>query len=240
MLTNPEFSLIIPCFNEEIALNLLIPELCRLSSQLENLEVILVDNGSSDGTRRILENFVAQNLNALLVVVPSNKGYGNGILRGVEVANSEVVIWTHSDMQCKITDVKIAIELWSTIGGNDSLIIKGKRKDRGIVDRSIAFGMTAMNFLVNRVYIPDVNGQPNMLAKKTLLSLSNIPLDSTFELYVLTVLKRKSNASIHSFQVLFDERIGGIGANQKMLAKVKYMLKCVKQSTNIRGLIDVD
>jgi glycosyltransferase involved in cell wall biosynthesis len=237
MLTNPEFSLIIPCFNEEIALNLLIPELNELNSQVENLQVILVDNGSNDGTRKILEKFVAQNLNALLVVVPTNLGYGNGILKGIEVANSEVIIWTHSDMQCDLMDVKTAIELWSTLGDHDSLIIKGKRNNRSIMDRSIAIGMSSVNFLINRVYISDVNGQPNMLAKKTLLSLDKIPLDSTFELYILTLLNSKFKARIHNFQVLFDERIGGIGANQKMVAKVKYMLKCVKQSIAIRGLI---
>jgi glycosyltransferase involved in cell wall biosynthesis len=237
MLTNPKFSLIIPCFNEEIALNLLIPELYELNAQVENLEVILVDNGSSDGTRKIIENFVAQNLNALLVVVQHNMGYGNGILRGVEVANSEVIIWTHSDMQCNVKDVKTAIDLWCNFGDDDSLILKGKRKDRSIVDRSIAFGMSAVNFLINRVYISDVNGQPNMLAKKTLLSLDKIPLDSTFELYTLTVLKSKFKGRIYRFPVLFGERIGGIGANQKTLAKVKYMLKCVRQSITIRGLI---
>ena len=236
MLTNPEFSLIIPCFNEEIALNLFIPELHKLNSQVESLDVIRVETVSSEGTRRILENFVSQNLNASLVTIPSNLGYGNGILRGVEVANSEVVIWTHSDMQCNLADVKTAIELWSALGGHDSLIIKGNRKDRPILDRSIAFGMSALNFLINRVYISDVNGQPNMLAKKTLQSLDKIPLDSTFELYVLTTLNREFKVRIHGFPVLFDERIGGIGANQKALAKVKYVLMCVKQSMTIRGL----
>jgi len=238
MLTKPEFSLIIPCFNEEKALSLLIPDLRKLNSQVKNLEVVLVDNGSHDGTRKILENFVAQNINALLVVIPNNLGYGNGILRGVEAATSEVIIWTHSDMQCDIADVKTAIELWRTLGGDESLYIKGNRKDRSILDRGLALGMSVINYLINRVYISDLNGQPNMLAKKTLLSLDKIPSDSTFELYISTVLARKLKIRVHNFPVIFDKRVGGIGANQKLVAKLRYILKCVKQSMTIRGSIN--
>ena len=237
MSIKPEFSLIIPCFNEERALSLLIPGLRKLNSQVKNLEVVLVDNGSNDGTGKILESFIAQNLNASLVVIPNNLGYGNGILRGVEAATSEVIIWTHSDMQCDIADVKTAIELWRTLGGDESLYIKGKRIDRSRVDRSLALGMSAINFLINRVYISDLNGQPNMLAKKTLLSLEKIPSDSTFELYILTMLTRRLKIRVRNFPVTFDERVGGIGANQKIVAKYRYILKCVRQSMTIRGSI---
>ncbi len=46
-------SLIIPCFNEAENLALLC-ERCQQLSQINGLEVILVDNGSSDNTQKIL------------------------------------------------------------------------------------------------------------------------------------------------------------------------------------------
>lgn len=72
----PRFSIIIPCYNEE-------PNLPELISQLElliktnNVEFILVNNGSTDNTFGILTgNFIP---NIRVVNLDKNRGYGGGL-----------------------------------------------------------------------------------------------------------------------------------------------------------------
>jgi len=235
MLTELQFSLVVPCYNEETALIDFLPELQKLQSQYSNLEVILVNNVSVDGTRNLLEHFTSNHANVILVDIPTNLGYGNGIIEGIKVSNSNTIIWTHSDMQCDINDVRTALILWESLGGSESLFIKGKRSNRGALDQAITLGLSIINYFINKVFISDINGQPNMLAKKNIMSLQKIPSDATFELFVLTALLSSNRIRIHTFPVNFSSRIGGVGANEKVISKLKYMLGCVKQSISIRG-----
>ena len=235
MLTELKFSLVVPCYNEDKALIDFLPELQKLHSEYSNLEVILVNNGSVDGTRSLLENFTSNHANVVLLDIPTNLGYGNGIIEGVKVSKSNTIIWSHSDMQCDINDVKTAITLWESLGGHESLFIKGKRSNRRALDQAVTLGLSIINYFMNKVFIADINGQPNMLTKKNLLSLRKIPSDATFELYILTALLRRNKIRVHTFPVIFSSRIGGVGANEKIISKIKYISKCVKQSIALGG-----
>ena len=230
----PKYSLVLPCFNEEQALVLLEPVFSAVYEENYELEIILVDNGSFDGSRIVLQKLISKFATMQLVVIEKNLGYGNGLLEGVRRATAETIIWSHSDMQCDIRDVLKAIELWEFNGGGESLYVKGKRYNRSKLDRAITSTMSAVNYFVNRVYIPDINSQPNMLSKKTLLSLKNIPLDATFELFILTSLVKKFGMQVFTFPVVFHPRIGGVGANEKVASKISYACQSIRQVFDIR------
>ena len=53
-------SLVIPCYNEADNIPPLIERLTRMLSQRDNIEVILVDNGSTDRTAEVLQKILAQ------------------------------------------------------------------------------------------------------------------------------------------------------------------------------------
>jgi glycosyltransferase involved in cell wall biosynthesis len=238
-LIKPKYSLVLPCFNEEQALILLETTLSAVSAGNCELEIILVDNGSFDCSRKVLQELITKFPTMQLVVIDKNLGYGNGILEGVRKSASETIIWSHSDMQCDVRDVLKAIELWESNGGGESLYVKGKRNNRSKLDEVITSTMSAINYFVNRVYIPDINSQPNMLSKKTLLSLKNIPLDATFELFVLTSLVKKYDMQVVTFPVIFHPRIGGVGANEKLVSKISYAGQSIRKVFSIwRSLND--
>ena len=56
---NYNLSLIIPCYNEQDNLPLLFEKLLEIQYQCH--EIILVDNGSTDNTSEIIENFIKNN-----------------------------------------------------------------------------------------------------------------------------------------------------------------------------------
>ena len=101
-----DLSIVIPCFNEENNISEIVKQLELIIEQNKdlNIEFILINNGSKDGT---LEKLILLNKNNNFNVIDlkENLGYGGGILAGVNEAKSSIIAWTHGDLQCDLNDV---------------------------------------------------------------------------------------------------------------------------------------
>ena len=76
-------SLIIPCFNEERNIPFLLSK-CNDAFYQKEIEVVLVDNGSSDDTQTILTKLLPKYPFIKMVRIENNLGYGHGILTGLK------------------------------------------------------------------------------------------------------------------------------------------------------------
>ena len=154
-----KLSIIIPCYNEELSLNKLV-ENC-LSNINDNIEIILVDNGSTDSTFKSLINL---NLpyNIIPLRIEKNKGYGDGILQGLKHAKGEIVSWTHADLQTDVSDVIIGFNQFEENLINKRCMVKGIRKNRNIIDSFFTFSMGVYSSIVIGKWMYDINAQPKM------------------------------------------------------------------------------
>lgn len=87
-------SVIIPALNGEKTLTE-----CLRSVQAQsykNYEVIVVDNGSTDGTRKIIESLAEKDERIQCVFEP-HRGRGSARNRGIEAANGEIIAMTDAD-----------------------------------------------------------------------------------------------------------------------------------------------
>ena len=77
-------SLVIPCYNEEGNIPLIFARLRSVLGARKDIEVLLVNNGSTDRSADILTAEIQRTNDARLrsVNVPVNQGYGFGILQG--------------------------------------------------------------------------------------------------------------------------------------------------------------
>ena len=91
-------SVVIHCFNEKDNLQELVDRCKELGSN-DDVEIILVDNGSTDGSGEVIKSLIVDDPNFKLVSVPVNKGYGFGILSGLRHCSGQVLSWTHADLQ---------------------------------------------------------------------------------------------------------------------------------------------
>lgn len=88
----PLVSCVIPAFNEEERINRVIQP-CLDSGLLE--EVIVVNDGSKDGTKQILENFKGK---IKIVNLPHNRGKGFAVVKGVKEAKGEIILLLDADL----------------------------------------------------------------------------------------------------------------------------------------------
>ena len=107
-------SLIIPCFNEQENLKKLLKKLNSLLGTYSNekIELVLVDNGSTDSSREIIKKsdlYLNNKIN--LVKIDNNIGYGNGVYNGIKSSKGDFIAWFHADLQTNPSDVINIFEL---------------------------------------------------------------------------------------------------------------------------------
>jgi glycosyltransferase involved in cell wall biosynthesis len=86
------FSLVIPAYNEE---KVIVPILESLISSPLHCEIIIVNDGSNDGTEDLVLEFLRKHKKSKIQYMshPYNKGYGAALKTGVRAARNEYVMF---------------------------------------------------------------------------------------------------------------------------------------------------
>lgn len=101
-----DYSLIIPIFNEKKTL----PDLLnQIKSIKDHMEIILIDDGSNDGSKEILKNFNKNN-EIIIFKNKSNLGKGYAIKKGLELASGNNIILADGDLEIDITKIPTIIK----------------------------------------------------------------------------------------------------------------------------------
>lgn len=120
-------SVIIPCYNEEKRLpRTLLRVLSYLHSQKYTWEVIVVDNGSTDGTSKLVHS-IMKNEPRLKLIVDSLYGKGWAVRQGLLEATGEYRLFTDADNSTDISQIENLLPY--TKEGYD--IIVSSRKIKG-------------------------------------------------------------------------------------------------------------
>ncbi len=105
--TTHSLSIILPAHNEEVAIaETLHAVVDAVSTWMPDYEVIVVNDGSKDSTRSIVEEIAASNPHVQLVNHPANQGYGAALVSGFEVCSKDLVLFMDSDGQFDIHDLE--------------------------------------------------------------------------------------------------------------------------------------
>jgi glycosyltransferase involved in cell wall biosynthesis len=101
-----EISVVVPVYNEEGTLPLLSSKLVEVLKNLgRSYELIFVDDGSSDGSRRILKEMTSQYLFLRILRFKENRGLSTALVAGMREARGEKIVTLDSDLQNDPTDI---------------------------------------------------------------------------------------------------------------------------------------
>jgi dolichyl-phosphate beta-glucosyltransferase len=103
----PRLSVVIPAYNEERRLPGTIEQIERyLDGRGVTYELILVDDGSADGTRQVMDEAATRNPRVRVEALPSNRGKGRALAAGVAVARGDEVLVTDADLSTPIEELE--------------------------------------------------------------------------------------------------------------------------------------
>ena len=128
----PKAAIVVPCYNEEEVL----PEtVCRLGRLLDELltlgrisdgRVYFVDDGSEDGTWRLIGTYAAEDMRIHGIRLSRNYGHQKALLAGLLTAPGDVVISIDADLQDDVAAIKDMLTAYA--GGAE--IVYGVRRQR--------------------------------------------------------------------------------------------------------------
>ena len=228
-------SIVIPCYNEEKSIPLIL-EKFQSCINGEDMEVVLVNNGSTDGSADVLDELLPQYAFARMVLVPINKGYGYGILQGLKAAKGDFIGWTHADMQTDPSDVLKAYHILEERNWETKTYVKGNRKGRGVGDQFFTFGMSIFETLYLHKRLYDINAQPNIFAKTFFDSWKTPPHDFALDLYALYMAQARG-LDVVRFDVSFPPRLYGSSHwNTGLASKWKFIKRTLSFSRKMKQI----
>jgi len=228
-----KLSIIVPCYNESKNIPLILEEFASVIRK--DVEVVLVNNGSTDNSEQVFTDLAPKYPFARVVNVKINQGYGFGITSGLKEARGDFIGYTHADMQTDPADVLEALEIIDKQINPKNCYIKGDRKGRPLFDQFFTMGMSVFETIYLGKKLWDINAQPNIFHKSFFDRIEGgCPKDFSLDLYFLYIAQ-KQGLEIVRFDVLFPERVNGESTwNTGLASKWKFIKRTIDFSTKLK------
>lgn len=121
-----ELSVVVPACNEEAGIRKTLTEyISVLKHVCDTWELIVVDDGSTDGTHDILREMQIENPELNVISYTPNRGYAYALRTGFSAASMDPVFYTDADSQFDLEEIPL---LYDEIGEAD--MVAGYRRDR--------------------------------------------------------------------------------------------------------------
>ena len=104
----PELSLVFPAFDEARNLDALLDNALAIGASLtRDFEIVVVDDGSRDGSAEIVRRRAHEQPAIRLIRHPENRGYGAALRAGLREARGELVFFSDADLQFDLDELSL-------------------------------------------------------------------------------------------------------------------------------------
>lgn len=94
-----KLSIIMPCYNEKATIQKIIAEVLAVDLGTTKKEIVIIDDGSKDGTRAILQKLAKKHKEISLIFQEVNQGKGAALKRGILESTGDVVVIQDADLE---------------------------------------------------------------------------------------------------------------------------------------------
>ncbi len=174
----PVLSIVIPCYNEEEVLPETVSRLTELLQRdiannkiASDSHILLVDDGSKDGTWHLISELGKENLHIKGLRLAHNRGHQFALLAGLENANGDAIVSIDADLQDDISVISTMIEAYKK--GNDIVYgVRASRKTDTFFKRNTAQGYY---WLLKKLGVDIVYNHADfrLMSRKTIEALKN-------------------------------------------------------------------
>lgn len=169
MLSEKRISVVLPVYNEKESIRTVAASIHNALRNKIAYEIIIVDDGSKDGTRELLKE-----IDARVILHPVNIGYGQALLSGIAAAKYENIVTIDSDGSYSADDIiRLVIE------GDDANLVIGQRTGKefwgSLIKHPARFLFLLLAEFTVGQKIPDVNSGLRLF-KKSSFDEVNFPI----------------------------------------------------------------
>lgn len=213
-MANSSVSIIIPAYNEEEAIGEVLEELLNEIPKwnMENIEVVVINDGSEDRTVEIVSRFPT----VRLINHRKNKGYGAAIKTGIRESTGDIIAWYDADGQHRPEDIlKLIREMDEEdldycvgIRGSDSYEDRKRKFGKRVLKKILQFILkeelrdfnSGMRGFRRDVIVPHLSLIPNTFGASTVTTALMMEQEYNGGEVNITVRKRTGKSSVRQFR----------------------------------------
>jgi glycosyltransferase involved in cell wall biosynthesis len=196
-----KLSIVIPAFNEEMGIG---ETLRALLETVPEAEIIVVNDGSTDGTAAVVRQFPAVSL----MNHPRNRGYGASLKTGVRRCRRTYVAWYDADGQHRPADL-LAVALLAQAKQQDMVIgVRGSDSAKQL-DRTVGRPLLyAIARLISREPLYDLNSGLRCFRRTSLIPYLHLLPDGFSASTTSTLLMLKLGNRVGYCPIVVKARVG--------------------------------
>ncbi len=177
---SPSISCVIPAFNEARNLGTVLPRVLNTLQTMGNqIELIVVDDGSRDDTPAVMQALCAEHPALVYLRLSRNFGKEPALTAGIDATRGEVVLLMDADGQHPVELLPTMLEKWQQ-GADVVYAVRKTRDDQSGLQVSLTGLFYKLVNLGNRVKIPANAGDFRLMDRKVVDALKSLPERNRF------------------------------------------------------------
>lgn len=212
-LRNPEVqsvSAFFPCYNDEHSISMMVRAVgAALVESVDDFEIIVVDDGSSDGSVAALEMLLPEVPELTITRHLINRGYGGALISGFAASTKQWVFYTDGDAQYDASEVLRCIDAVQP----DTDVVQGwkiKRGDRWY-RKVIGLGYHHTVRLLFNLHVRDTDCDFRLIRAT---AMGRIQLRSTSGVICVEMMRKFEQANVNFVEVGVSHRPRPFGRSQ--------------------------
>jgi dolichol-phosphate mannosyltransferase len=178
----PALSIVVPCFNEEACLGVLHERLTQAARAAlgEDYEIVLVNDGSRDGSWAIMQRLAADDPHLLAVNLSRNHGHQLALTAGLDLCTGDTILIIDADLQDPPELLTPMLETMRETGADVVYGVRKSRRGETAFKRATAHGFYRLLSRATEVDIPLDAGDFRLMSRRALDVLLAMPEQARF------------------------------------------------------------
>ena len=177
---SPSISCVMPAFNEARNLHSIVPRVLRILAGLaQRVELVLVDDGSSDATPELAHQLCLAHPQLVYLRLSRNFGKEPALTAGMDAARGDLVVLMDADGQHPVELLAEMLQRWR-LGADVVYAVRQSRDDQSSLQASLTGAFYKLVNWHNRVQIPADAGDFRLMDRKVVEALKALPERNRF------------------------------------------------------------